>query len=338
MSHRIRLAWIPAFVIAASSILEAQQPRDPRPDVPRPASAREGQLRAALESDPTAIASWLELAKLQEQRGAVDDAEASLKRAAIQSNNARNVLVALSQFYNRAGQFEKTVETLQLAADAAPTDPAGHQLVATYYWEKAHKDQTLSPEDKARYIDAGISATDRAIALNADYVEALTYKNILLRMKANLQPDAVQKDALLQEADSLKNRAMELQKARAGQPAVIGAPAPPPPPPPPGVDAAAGGMAPVRVGGNIKTPTKLKDVRPTYPPDAFAAGIAGMVIIEAVIGTEGSVESARVLRSIPALDDAALEAVRQWKFTPTLLNGAPVPVIMTVTVNFTIDR
>ena len=73
---------------------------------------------------------------------------------------------------------------------------------------------------------------------------------------------------------------------------------------------------------------------PVYPPDALAAKVAGVVIIEAVIGEDGKVRDARVLRSIPMLDAAATEAVRQWEFTPTLLNGAAVPVVMTVTVNF----
>jgi protein TonB len=106
------------------------------------------------------------------------------------------------------------------------------------------------------------------------------------------------------------------------------APPPPPPPPPP---------APVRVGGNIKPPTKVKDVRPTYPPIAQSARVQGVVIIEATIGPSGAVQEAKVLRSIPLLDAAALDAVRQWQFTPTLLNGVPVPVIMTVTVNFTLQ-
>jgi protein TonB len=91
------------------------------------------------------------------------------------------------------------------------------------------------------------------------------------------------------------------------------------------------------VGGNIKAPTKIKDARPVYPPEAEAAGVTGVVIIEAVIDQAGKVSSANVLRSIPPLDQSAVEAVRQWEFTPTLLNGAPVPVIMTVTVNFTLQ-
>ena len=96
-------------------------------------------------------------------------------------------------------------------------------------------------------------------------------------------------------------------------------------------------MAPVRVGGNIKPPMKTKDVRPTYPPIAQSARVQGVVIIEATIGPNGKVQDARVLRSIPLLDAAALDAVRQWEFTPTLLNGVPVPVIMTVTVQFTLS-
>jgi protein TonB len=93
----------------------------------------------------------------------------------------------------------------------------------------------------------------------------------------------------------------------------------------------------VRVGGNIKPPTQLKRVNPTYPPIAQSARVQGVVIIEAVIGPNGMVTEAKVLRSIPLLDSAALEAVKQWQYTPTLLNGVPVPVIMTVTVNFTLQ-
>jgi protein TonB len=105
--------------------------------------------------------------------------------------------------------------------------------------------------------------------------------------------------------------------------------APPPPPPPP--------TAPVRVGGNIKPPTKTRDVKPIYPPIAQSARVQGVVIIEATIGADGRVKEAKVLRGQPLLDQAALDAVKQWQFTPTLLNNVPVPVIMTVTVNFTLQ-
>ena len=90
----------------------------------------------------------------------------------------------------------------------------------------------------------------------------------------------------------------------------------------------------LRVGGDIKPPKKIKDVQAVYPPIAREAGVAGVVIIETRIGTDGSVEEAHVLRSIPLLDQAALDAVKQWQFEPTLMNGQPVPIIMTVTINF----
>lgn len=112
----------------------------------------------------------------------------------------------------------------------------------------------------------------------------------------------------------------------------IGALLAPPPPPQPRA------QEPIRPGGLIRPPTKVVHVAPEYPQIARASRIQGVVIIEATIDSRGNVASAAVLRSIPLLDQAALDAVRQWKFTPTLLNGTAVPVIMTVTVNFTLSQ
>ena len=92
----------------------------------------------------------------------------------------------------------------------------------------------------------------------------------------------------------------------------------------------------VRVSSLIAAPRKIHDVPPTYPPIARAAHKEGVVILEAVIAVDGTVQDVRVLRSVPLLDGAAVEAVRQWRFTPTLLNGQPVPVVMTVTVAFSL--
>jgi len=90
----------------------------------------------------------------------------------------------------------------------------------------------------------------------------------------------------------------------------------------------------VRVGGKMKPPAKIKDVQPVYPAAARTARVAGVVIVEATIGADGKVIDAKVLRSVPMLDQAALDAVKQWEYTPTLLNGKPVPIVMTVTINF----
>jgi protein TonB len=106
--------------------------------------------------------------------------------------------------------------------------------------------------------------------------------------------------------------------------------APPPPPQQP--------AAPIRLYSGIRAPEKTVHVAPIYPALARASRVQGVVIIEAIIDSRGNVESARVLRSIALLDQAALDAVHQWKFTPTLLNGVAVPIIMTVTVNFRLSE
>jgi protein TonB len=90
----------------------------------------------------------------------------------------------------------------------------------------------------------------------------------------------------------------------------------------------------VRVGGQIKEPKKLKNINPVYPDIAKQARVQGVVILECTISPQGKVTDVKVLRGIPLLDAAAIEAVKQWVYSPTLLNGVPVPVIMTVTVNF----
>jgi protein TonB len=101
-----------------------------------------------------------------------------------------------------------------------------------------------------------------------------------------------------------------------------------PPPPPPKAS------GPVRPGGDIQAPRKIHNQVPVYPPMAIAARVEGTVVIDAIISATGTVQDMRVVSSIPLLDRAALDAVRQWVFTPTRLNGVPVPVILTVNVEF----
>jgi len=90
----------------------------------------------------------------------------------------------------------------------------------------------------------------------------------------------------------------------------------------------------VRVGPTMQPPRKIKDVKPVYPAGALPSRSQGAVVIEATIGTDGKVQDAKVLHSVAGLDQAALDAVRQWEYTPSLLNGVAVAVIMTVVVNF----
>jgi TonB family protein len=91
----------------------------------------------------------------------------------------------------------------------------------------------------------------------------------------------------------------------------------------------------VKVGGAIRPPTKIKHVDPVYPAIAKSARVSGTVVLEATIGPDGKVIDTRVVKSVTLLDQAAIDAVQQWEYTPTVQKGATVPIVMTITVNFT---
>jgi len=114
----------------------------------------------------------------------------------------------------------------------------------------------------------------------------------------------------------------------------VQAAAPPPPPPPPKA------VVPqrIRVGGNVQAANLINQVRPVYPPLAKQARISGVVELSAIIGKDGRVQDLKVVRGHPLLVQAALDAVKNWVYRPTLLNGEPVEVSTTIDVNFTLSQ
>jgi periplasmic protein TonB len=108
-------------------------------------------------------------------------------------------------------------------------------------------------------------------------------------------------------------------------------PAPPPPPKP-----KAKTSGPVRVGGEVRAPKLVRNVQPAYPPLARQIHVQGAVVLDCVIDKQGNVTQMRVISGHPLLVGAAMQAVKQWKYAPTLLNGTPVDVAMNVTVNFSL--
>ena len=97
-------------------------------------------------------------------------------------------------------------------------------------------------------------------------------------------------------------------------------------------------VPPVRLHSGITAPRKIVDVAPIFPLLARETRVDGIVILEATIDAQGDVRNVQVLRSVTFLDQAAIDAVRQWRFEPARLNGAPIPVIMTITVRFALTR
>jgi tetratricopeptide (TPR) repeat protein len=121
----------------------------------------------------------------------------------------------LAGYYNRQGEFDKTIESLEQRAQQEPNNPEAYYTIATYYWDKAYRDFRLPEPEKKKYVQAGVDAVDKAISLKNDYMEALVYKNLLLRLQANLEKDVARQQALLKEADRLRDQAQELRKKRA---------------------------------------------------------------------------------------------------------------------------
>jgi TonB family protein len=144
-----------------------------------------------------------------------------------------------------------------------------------------------------------------------DKAEALIFKSLFLRSQADLETDLVKQTGLIGQATALRTLASKQIEA--------------------------GDEGPIRVGGDIPVPKKVVDVPVAYPDIARSARVQGVVIIEVVVDGRGRVAETKVIRSIPLLDGASLEAVRQWVFQPTTVDGMPALVQFSVTVNFTLQ-
>jgi TonB family protein len=106
----------------------------------------------------------------------------------------------------------------------------------------------------------------------------------------------------------------------------------------PGVESTAGTVNKIRVGGNVQATNLINQVRPVYPAAAKEGRIQGVVQLEAIIGPDGHVQDLKVTSGHPLLAQAALEAVKDWVYRPTLLNGNPVTVVTSIDVNFTLSQ
>ena len=189
------------------------------PDKLNDPSQSEPILQQMIQMDPKDPANYFVLAGIYEQNGDYEMAEATLIKARDAKPSDSNVYMQLAGFYNRQGEFTKTIEALQQRASNEPNNPEAFYTMATYYWDKAYRDFRLPEAEKIKYVQSGVDAVDKAISLKGDYMEALVYKNLLLRLQANLEKNPARQQALLKEADTFRNRAEELRKQKAAAPA-----------------------------------------------------------------------------------------------------------------------
>src|SRR5207344_3268394 len=110
--------------------------------------------------------------------------------------------------------FDKTIDALEQRAKVEPNNPEAFQTIAAYYWDETRGDSSLTESKKREYVLKGVEAADKAIALKADFVEALTFKGLLLRQQALLEKDPAKQQQLIKDGTALGEKANELRKAQ----------------------------------------------------------------------------------------------------------------------------
>ena len=230
------------------------------------------------------------------------------------------------QATQRPRQFESAAEHYRRAANAASNaDVRVHALEAlTKVYDAQHLDQPRQVENALRELIVQHPDDLRPVFRLAKLLEdeGLTdaAEDALLSARRQ-QPDGAEPYRMLAQYYARRATALSRQEQERTPAPAQGNPG----------ERDENGV--YRVGGPIAPPSRLDVAK--YPPEAAAAGIQGNVQAEIVINESGDVTDAKVVRSIPMLDEAALQAVRNWHFAPTMVNGQSVPVRMVVTVTFT---
>ena len=169
--------------------------------------------------DPNEAGNYSALSRLYEDQGRYEEAEAILKRLTAQKPSDPLGYQFLAGFYARQGDFTKTMESWQARANAEPNNPEAWHAIASFYFDEITKNTRLAPAVARGYALTGLQASDKALALNPDYFEAVIFKSLLLRAQANKEKEPAVQKTLIAEADVLRKRAEELQKKQAAAPA-----------------------------------------------------------------------------------------------------------------------
>ena len=165
--------------------------------------------------DPGDTGNYFALAKIYEDAGAYENAEDILLKAKEARPNDPAVYMTIAGYYNRQGQFDKTITALEERAVKEPNNPEAHYTIATFYWDKAFRDTRLKEAEKKDYVIKGLGEIDKSLTIKSDYIEALVYKGLLLRLQANTEKDLAKQQALIKEATTLRDKAEDLRKKKA---------------------------------------------------------------------------------------------------------------------------
>lgn len=171
-------------------------------------------VKQMIDLNPGEPSNYWQLAQIYENSGEYDLAEQTFLKAKEAKPSDPAVYMQIAGYYNRQGDFPKTIEALQQRISIEPNNPEAHYTVSTYYWDKAYRDFRLKDAEKLDMVMKGIESVDKAIQIKDDYMEAIAYKNLLLRLQANLIKDPARQQALIREADQLRDKAEEMRKAK----------------------------------------------------------------------------------------------------------------------------
>lgn len=163
-------------------------------------------------NDPT---NYFQLAKIYEDSGEYELAEATYLRGRDAKPNDPAVYLTVAGYYNRQGDFDRLIENIRKNIELEPRNPEAHYRLATYSWDKASRDFRLTDKEKMQIILDGVASVDKALELKPDYVEAMTYKGLLLRTQALVEKDPAKQRELIREGTALGDKANEMRKARA---------------------------------------------------------------------------------------------------------------------------
>ena len=172
-------------------------------------------LRQMIELDPADTAAYFVYARIQEDAGELDVAEATLLKAKEAQPKQSAVYQQLAGYHQRQGEFDKVIETVQLRAAIEPDNPEVYYSLASYYWDEAFRNSRLTEAQRRDYSERGLEAVGKALQLKPDYVEAVVYKGLLLRVQAAIEKDAKRQQDLLKQANALQEEAAALKKKQA---------------------------------------------------------------------------------------------------------------------------
>jgi tetratricopeptide (TPR) repeat protein len=168
-----------------------------------------------IQLDPGEPENYFALAKIYEDAGAYENAEDILVKAKQARPNDPAVYKTLAGYYNRQGQFDKTIKELEDAATNDPKNPEARYTIAVFYWDEAFRDARLTENQKKEYVQKGLSEVERALEMKPDYVDAIVYKGLLLRLQANLEKEPSKQQDLIKQATALSDKANALRKQKA---------------------------------------------------------------------------------------------------------------------------